>query len=342
MRLNIKTTGKRSAQLLIDDGVTFSRFRPKETVDFDFSTLNKGVSGLTGVKQRYMAYIPWRIGGDGSIGFTQTYLENWKQGGQSALSLQIILKGHANWSRWDNKIKWENSAEIRNGYIRPGGEGAETQKNDDKFEITSRLGVSAFKKWYYSSEINFMTQMFNGYKYPTSANPDPISGFLSPGRTFLKVGLDYKPHNNFSLFVSPVTAKNVFVKDTLKVNQKNFGIESGKRSYWEPGLNTDIFWRKIISKQVTYDTKFKMFINYTKPSGNFDFNWENNLVVQLTNRINMRLLIHFIYDEKVLFPVTDANGNALPPKPKLQIREFATIGFSYRVNKQVTRSRQRE
>lgn len=341
LRLMVKSVDKRTMQLLIDDGVTFSRFRPKESKNFDFSTLNRGVSGLTGVREQYQVYTPWRIGGDGSVGFTQTYLQNWKKGGQSALSLQIILKGFANWSRHDGKIKWENSGEIRNGYIRPGGEGAETQKNDDKFEVTSRFGVSAFKKWYYSTEFNFETQLFNGYTYPTASNPDPISAFMSPARTFFKLGLDYKPNNNFSLFLSPLTAKNVFVKDTVKINQTRYGIETGKRSYWEPGLNTDIFWRKNITPEITYETKYKMFINYLQPFGNLDFNWENLLVMQLTDHINMRMLVHFIYDEKVLFPVEDANGNPMDPKPKLQIREFITVGFSYKINKQVTRTRRK-
>ena len=339
LRIMVKSLDKRSVQLLIDDGVTFSRFRPRQSKEFDFSSLNRGVSGLTGVTQKYQAYTPWRLGGDGTVGFTQTYLENWKKGGQSALSLQLVLKGFANYSRYDNKMKWENSAEIRNGYIRPGGEGAELQKNDDKFEITSRLGISAFKKWFYGVEFNYETQFFNGYRYPTSSHPDPISAFMAPARTFFKVGLDYKPNNNFSLFLSPITAKNVFVKDTVKIDQTNFGIERGKRSFWEPGLNTDITYRKSITPDISYETKFKMFINYIQPWGNLDFNWENLVVMRLTDHINMRMLVHMIYDENVLFPVYDANDVKIDEKPKLQLREFISIGFSYKINRQVTRTR---
>jgi hypothetical protein len=339
LRIMVKSLDKRSVQLLIDDGVTFSRFRPRQSREFDFSSLNRGVSGLTGITQKYQAYTPWRLGGDGTIGFTQTYLENWKKGGQSALSLQLILKGFANYSRHDNKIKWDNSAEIRNGYIRPGGEGAELQKNDDKFEITSRLGISAFKKWFYGAEFNYETQFFNGYRYPTSSHPDPISAFMAPARTFFKVGLDYKPNNNFSLFLSPLTAKNVFVRDTLKIDQTNFGVQRGKRSFWEPGLNTDITYRKNITPEISYETKFKMFINYIEPWGNLDINWENLVVMRLTDHINMRMLVHMIYDENVLFPVYDANDVKIDEKPKLQLREFISIGFSYKINRQVTRTR---
>ncbi len=341
LRMMVKSTGKRSMQLLIDDGITFNRFRPRQTKEFDFSSLTQKSSGLTGVQEKYMVLTPWRIGGDGNVGFTQTYLENWKKGGQSALSLQLVLKGYANYSRHDGKVKWENSSEIRNGYIRPGGEGAELQKNDDKFEVTSRVGVSAFKKWYYSTEFNFETQLFNGYRYPKSSHPEPISSFLSPARTFFKIGLDYKPNNDFSLLLSPITAKNVYVSDTAKIDQTKFGIEAGKKSMWEPGLNTDIKFRKKITPEITYETKYKMFINYLQPIGNLDINWENLVVMQLTDNINMRLMIHMIYDENVLFPVYDANGIELEPKPKLQLKEFFTIGFAYKINKQVTRTRRK-
>ncbi len=341
LRMMVKSTGKRSMQLLIDDGVTFSRFKPRQTKEFDFSTLTQRSAGLTGVHEKYLVLTPWRIGGDGNVGFTQTYLENWKKGGQSALSLQIVLKGYANYSRYDGKVKWENSAEIRNGYIRPGGEGAELQKNDDKFEVTSRFGVSAFKKWYYSTELNFETQFFNGYRYPKSSHPDPISAFLSPARTFFKIGLDYKPNDNFSLLLSPITAKNVYVSDTVKIDQTKFGIEPGEKSMWEPGLNTDIKFKKSLTPEITYETKYKMFFNYLDPFNNLDINWENLVVMQLTENINMRLLIHMIYDQNVTFPVEDANGIKIGEKPKLQLKEFFTVGFAYRINKQVTRTRRK-
>lgn len=335
----IRNVDKRSIQMLIDDGITFSRFTPQKTKDFDFNSLNEKVLGLEKFGKQYEVETPWRIGGDGSAGFTQTYLENWKKGGKSALSLLIVLKGFANYSRADGKIKWENTGEIRNGWIRPGGAESELQKNDDKFEITSRFGVSAFKKWYYSAELNYNTQFFNGYRYPTSENPDPFSAFMAPARTFFKVGLDYKPNKNFSLFLSPLTIKNVYVKDTVTIDQTKFGVDADRRSFWEPGLNADLKFRKEITPDISYETKYKMFFNYKEPFRKFDINWENLLIMQLTEYINMRMMVHLIYDDDVLFPVYDINEIQIGEKPKLQIKQFITIGFSYKINRQVTRTK---
>ncbi len=342
LRVLVKNLDKETIQLLIDDGVTFSRFRPRQAKEFDFSSLREDFSGLTGVSEKYQVLTPWRIGGDGSIGFTQSYLNNWKKGGQSALSMLLVLKGFANYSSNEGIIKWENSGEIRNGWIRPGGKETETQKNDDKLEFTSRFGVSAFKKWYYSAEFNFETQFFNGYKYPTKDNPDPISAFMSPSKTFFKLGLDYKPNNNFSLLLSPLTAKNIFVKDTVKIDPTKFSVPAGKRGFWEPGLNADITYKKDITSEILYETKYKMFINYQEPFSKFDINWENLMVMKLNDHINMRMMIHMIYDSDVLFPnVNDAGEKIGDARPRVQLKQFFTVGFSYKINRRVTRTRRK-
>lgn len=338
LRILVKNLDKRTVQFLIDDGVTISRFTPKATKEFDFKSLNKGVT-FSGVDQKYQVLTPWRIGGDGSVGFTQTYIENWKKGGQSALSLLMVLRGFANYSGSNNKVKWDNSAEFRNGYIRPGGAESQLRKNDDKFEITSRLGLSAFKKWYYSSEFNFETQIFNGYNYPKTDESKPISAFMAPSRTYFKIGLDYKPSNNFSLFLAPLTAKNVYVRDTLKIDQTKFGIEQGKKGFWLPGLNADLTFRKNFTPEISYETKYKMFVNFKEPFSKFDINWENQVVMQLTDHINMRLFVHMIYDDDVKFPIENDQGEVIGEKAKVQLKEFFTVGFSYKINRQVTRTR---
>ena len=331
LSIRIENMGKNSLRLLIDDGVTLSRFAEKQTKQFDFNQLlQKG--SLQKVEKRFDVITPWILGGDGTVGFTQTYVSNWKKGGKPSLSTLLVLKGYANYSL--KKLKWENSAEIRNGWIKTSED--KIQKSDDKFEITSRLGLSAFKKWYYSTEIDFQTQLFNGYNYPDREKL--ISGFMSPAKTLFKLGLDYKPNKDFSLFLSPLTAKLVSVRDTARIDVTKYGIEAGKKRFWEPGLNTDIIFKTNLTPDIRYEMKYKMFVNYTDPFSSFDVDWENNIVMKLNNYINMRMLLHFIYDDDVTFPTdkVDLNGKTIY-KPKLQFKEFITIGFTYKLNKPVYR-----
>ena len=336
----IRSVGKSGMFMLLDDGVTISRYKPKETKEFDFRSLEKNISSLSSVGKSYEVETPWVIGGDGNVGFSQTYLSKyWKKGGQSALSSLIVLKGFSNYRRADGHIKWDNSGEFRNGWIRPGGKEEQLQKNDDKFEITSRFGVSASKKWYYSGEFNFETQFFKGYRYPRNNGDLPISAFLGPSRMYFKVGMEYKPNKDFSLLLSPFTVKNVYVRDTALIDQTKFGIDINRKSFWEPGLNADLFFRKSVTKDITYETKYKMFVNYQEPFKKLDINWENNFVMKLNEFVNMRFLIHMIYDSNVLFPIYDENEVKIGEKAKLQLKEFFSIGFTYKINHKVQHSK---
>ncbi|MGQ7870408.1 DUF3078 domain-containing protein [Sunxiuqinia sp. sy24] len=328
--IRIHNTAKNGMQIFIDDAVTLKRFSAQQTKDYDFDQFQPE-SNLRKIDKRYQITTPWVLGGDGTIGFTQTAVNKYWKKGAGSLSSLMILKGYANYSR--GKVKWANSVEIRNGWLKPSED--KIQKNDDKFEFTSRFGVSAFKKWYYSSEIDFQTQFFNGYKYPDRDNK--ISGFLSPAKTLIKVGLDYKPNNNFSLFLSPFTSKTVYVRDTANIDETKYGIEEGKQRYWEPGLNADLFFKADIASDISYQMKYKMFINYNAPFSNFDVDWENNLVMKLNDFMNLRMQIHFIFDDNVKFNVgEDANGNPIL-EPRWQVKEFVTIGFSYKLNKRIFR-----
>ncbi len=338
LRVLVKNIDKRSISMLIDDGVTFSRFKEKETKSFDFETLKGNYGKFSKVGKSYELETPWSIGGEGNAGFTQTYLENWKKGGKSSLATLVVLNGFANYSRKDGKVKWENSGEIRSGWIRPGGDEAELQKNDDKLEIISRYGVSAFKKWYYSTELNVNTQFFRGYNYPKSDNPEPISAFMAPLQTYFKLGLDYKPNKDVSIFLSPLTLKNVYIRDTSLVDQTKYGVGENSKTFWEPGLNAEIRYKKNITENISYQTKYKMFINYQDPFKKYDINWENLFKMQLNSYVGMQFLVHFIYDDDILFPVYDSAGTQIGKEPKLQIKEFFSIGFTYKINKKVMRT----
>ena len=340
----VRNIDKNSLSMLIDDGVTFERFAQQENIKHDFNTLDPA-DKLERVQSKYKIETPWNMGGNGDLGFTQTYQENWKKGGKSAISMLMVLKGFANYS--DKKLKWENSGEIRNGWIKLGnqdGSDNRIQKNDDKFELTSRFGVSAFKKWYYSAELNIQSQFFNGYKYPDRENP--ISSFLAPVKTLFKIGLDYKPNKDLSIFISPLTSKTVYVRDTVNIDQTNFGIEEGKKRFWEPGLNADVKFKYEIDKNMTYETKYKMFVNYTNPFSKFDIDWENQLKIQFTDHINMQFMFHMLYDDNVLFTKYDDNGDELKnpdgstqKETRIQLKELITVGFTYKINKKVFRSR---
>jgi len=330
----LRNTGKRSIKMLIDDGVTFSRFSQKQFKEFDFNQF-KPKADLDKISSRYNVTTPWTLSGNGSFGFTQMFLDHWVKGGNSSFAFLAVLKGAANYSL--GKIKWENSAEFRNGWIRQGGDIKQTQKNDDKVEFISRFGVSAFKKWYYSTEVDVETQLFNGYNYTTDKL---ISGYLSPVKTSLKIGLDYKPSNNLSLLLSPLTSKTVYIRDTARIDQTTYGIDADKKRLWKPGLNLDFTYKRDLIANVTYETKYKMFINYLAPFSKFDVNWENTVTARLTNLITMTFMLYLIYDDDVTFATNKVNAaGGTIYEPSWQVKEMITVGLTYKFDRKVYKAK---
>ncbi len=338
LAIRMMTLDKHSIGVAIDDDVTFSRLAQKQRRDFVFDKFTPEKK-LSKMKNRFEVITPWDLGGFGTFGFSQTYLNNWKAGGNSALAFLTVLKSYANYS--NAVIRWENSGEFRNGWIRQGGNLNQLQKNDDKLELISRLGVSAFKKWFYSTEVDFQTQFFNGYNYPDKSKL--ISAYMSPAKTMFKLGLDYKPNKRFSLFLSPFTLKTVYVRDTARIDQTTYGISRHSKSFWEPGLNAEVKYRIEITPQMSYETKYKMFMNYKDPFKKLDVDWENTFVAQLNDRINMTFMLNLLYDDNITFPTGrfDTNGVEIF-RPKLQTKELITVGFSYKINRHVYKRRKIE
>jgi hypothetical protein len=336
----MKTTSKRNIEMLIDDGVTFSRFKEKQTKAIDFSALKANVNKFNGVDDRFKVETPWEIEGEADLGFTQTYLNNWSSGGQNSITLVFGLDGSADYTSSDKKIKWENNIDIDNAWLKPGKYDSVWQKSTDNIELTSSFGLSANdnNKWYYTVELNFNTQFFRGYTYPRSTYPDPISAFLAPATTYFKLGMEYKPKSDLSILLSPFTIKNVYVRDTSLIDQTDFGVDEDRKAFWEPGINAEVTYKKTFLNSITYETNYTMFINFKAPFKKYDVDWENTFKYKLNNYITMQFLFHLLYDDDDLFAVYDSDGNEIGEKAKWQVKEYFSFGFSYSISHDIRRS----
>jgi len=316
-------SGKGVIKLIIDDGVILTRFSKKQNRYTSFETKDPDKK-LKKVELKKVVLPPWTLRGNGSLGFTQTSLSNWAKGGESSLLLLAIGKYNANYSK--DKVKWENGAEFRYGITKSKTTGLE--KNDDKIEFQSRFGYQAFKKWYYSVESDFKTQIANGYAYPDKVHP--ISAFMAPGYLTTSIGLDYKPNKDFSLFLSPITSKTTYIRDTMLISPLKYGFPPGAKRLWEPGLIIKSNWHLKISDNITYDTKGEFFDNYKDFFQKISAEWDQTLIMQVNRFINVRVMTMMIYDYNTKFPILDATGTVIGQKPKLQFEELFTLGLVYK------------
>src|ERR1700754_2671367 len=143
----------------------------------------------------------WKTGGLYNLTFNQAALSNWSAGGgKSAISLNTLLNLYAYYA--DGKHSWDNMLTLAYGITNTTSLG--NRKTDDRIDLVSKYGYDLGKKWYLSGFFNFRSQFTKGYNYLDDKTKVLTSNFLEPGYFLFSIGMDYKPTDNFSLFLSPI------------------------------------------------------------------------------------------------------------------------------------------
>lgn len=274
----------------------------------------------------------WTYYSEVELAISQGKLANWANGGENSLSLLSNVRYFWNYNK--NKTSWESWMHYRVGFMKNGDE--DIRKNEDRFELNTKLGQRAFKHWYYTAQFNTLTQLFNSYEYRKNDKKEEerklVANFMSPGYFTLSLGLDYKPNDNFSLFISPIAGKWNFVRDTAKIDEKRYGVnEEGKRYRREAGARVDL--RSKIDNVLgimNIRNEFTAFMSYEEKDGylNRDKDDEERKKIPLT--ANWKLTLDFkinyfmrasIYTETIY----DENYSR-----KLQFRENLNLGVNFR------------
>jgi len=210
----------------------------------------------------------WKKGGMASITFSQTSLTNWSGGGDNAVSTNALLDVFANFNKGKNS--WENIMKLEYGLVKQGDEGV--RKSIDKIDFTSKYGYKNGGRWFYTALFDFKTQFAKGYNYSSTDGVDDVkvSNFLAPAYMTLSVGMDYKPNDIFSAYVSPLTSKMTIVNDDDLSDAGAFGVDAGDKFRCEFGAFTKLAVNKDIMKNVNFKSTLDLFSNYSENFGNVD------------------------------------------------------------------------
>ena len=270
----------------------------------------------------------WTYYSEVEIAMSQGKLANWASGGENSLSLLSNLRYFWNYNR--NKTSWENWIHYRFGFMKNGSE--DLRKNEDRFELNSKIGQRAFKHWYYTAQFNVLTQLFNSYDYPKDKPRVLVANFMSPGYFTLSLGMDFKPNNNFSLVISPIAGKWNFVRDTSKIEAKRYGItETGKRFKREAGAQLNMISKtNNLFKIIDINSELKVFMSYERKDKYLNEGKENEEKKHIPLTANWKLTLNFkinyfmsasVYTETIY----DENYSR-----KLQFKENLNLGIKFR------------
>lgn len=279
----------------------------------------------------------WKKGGFVALNIAQVGLTNWAGGGQSSIAINGLVSLFANLKI--GKSTWDSSLDLGYGVLRQGsGIGLKDGvflKTDDKIDIVSKYGKRASEKWYYAGLINFNTQSTPGYNYPNDSVE--ISRFMAPAYLLGAIGMDYKPNDAFTAFISPFTMKATFVNDDTLAYAGAYGVEKatfddmgnlldpGKKFRMEYGGYLRLSYKKTFMENVTITSKLSLFSNYAHNPQNIDVNWETLLELKVNKYISATIATHLIYDDDV--SLTDSSGKT---GPRTQFKEVIGVGFAYK------------
>ena len=259
----------------------------------------------------------WTITGDYYLQFLQNYVSgNWYKGGESNYSMLGSVTMQANYNN-KQKVKWDNKLELKLGLQASNADSIHDWKSsEDLIRYTSKLGLQATKRWYYSLQLIASTQFMRGYK---SNDPVVYSAFMSPFNLNLSVGMDY----NISWFKNRLTG-NAHIAP-LAVNWKyvdrgelatNYGLDAGKHDLLDYGseVTVDMTWK--FTDEISWKCRLYGYTTYERT----ELEWENTFTLQFNRYISSNIFIYPRFDDGV---ARDSHHGYW------QFKEYCSIGFSY-------------
>lgn len=257
----------------------------------------------------------WRKEATTMVQISQNYVtDNWYQGGNSSFSMIANARGQIGY--YGDKFTWENTGEWREGFSTVHGDSLrKVNTTDDLLRLTSKAGYRVHSQVNVSLMGDF--EMHFCPIFETNTNKLK-SGFASPIRFNLSLGVDYKPVQGLSVMFSPIAYKLVHVNDTVRMKQTDFGVEIGHKTLNDVGssIRLEYVWKPV--REIELESKFYMYTNYKM----VELDLEVNCDFIINRFISARVILHPRYESNV---IREGDEHA-----KIQFKELISIGFAHK------------
>lgn len=283
----------------------------------------------------------WTFGGFFSQQLNQVAFSNWVQGGENSVASTSVINLTANMQ--NEAFYWENRLNMAFGIIKT--EDTPLRKNEDRLHLISKAGREVSPHFSTSFLLDFRSQFYKGYNYPNDSVV--VSRFMSPGVLSLSLGMDYKPWDFLTVFLSPASGKLTFVLDQDLANKGAFGVDpaeydaqdnlisEGSNVNAEFGALLNLVFAKEVFEDIELESRLTLFNNLIDDDSsnrrNTDVDWETTVNLKINRYITASFFIHMIYDHDTPIPVLDEDGKETGNfKKKMQIKQMLGLGLSYR------------
>ena len=265
----------------------------------------------------------WIHNFNASVQFSQAYVSpNWYQGGNNSLIMLVnaIYNVKLN-QKFYPKYLFDTTISYKLGTNSAPDDTVRTFNiSEDLFQINSTFGYKAMRRWYYSVNLQFKTQLLNTYQ---SNSTQIKSGFLSPGDLNVGIGMTYNYQNpkktlNFDASIDPLSwrLRTCINND---IDETAYEIKPGRNMVSQYGSSAEckLSWK--IAYNIIYTSRLYTFSDYS----NFHGDWENTVSFNINRYLTTQIYAHLRYDTST--PRCDD-----PSWHKLQVKEVLSFGLTYR------------
>ncbi len=281
----------------------------------------------------------WTIGGSFGLDLTGLGILNPRLGaGDNRIGFGGLINISANQKK--AKSFWNNSGALQLAAQRIGGKDADFQKNLDILRLGSRYGYSIKgEKLFVALDGTAESQLLPTYagNLLNGVDSNLLSEFLAPARFAIAPGIDYKPTENLTFFISPASFNLTYVgNDKLAaLAGQPLGNEEGKNNRFQLGYSLKgQYVNKFFKDRLAVTSKIAWFADY-KQNLNGNVLWQNALDIQIFKGLSLGLFGDIFYDHFTLVQVEKVPEGTSPDdiRPFLGLKPSYTGGFLLKYNK---------
>ena len=259
----------------------------------------------------------WKYSGEFYLQFLQNYISgNWYKGGESNYSALGSITFEANYNN-KQKVKWDNKLELKIGFITSKSDSLHSFKtSEDLIRYTSKLGLQASKKWYYTLQMVANTQFYKGYK---SNDATVYSDFISPLNVNVSLGMDYSVEAlnkrlTGNIHLAPIAYNFRYVR--LLPLAVRYGLKEGRHVLHDIGsqFTAELTWK--FSDNVMWKSRLYGFTTFKKA----ELEWENTFSLKFNRFISSNIFIYPRFDDGIF---RDEHHGYW------QLKEFVSVGLNY-------------
>jgi len=176
---------------------------------------------------------------------------------------------------------------------------------------------------------------------------------MAPGYLTIAPGLVYKPVDYFSILITPITMRGIFVADQQLADAGAYGVdaavydttggqrvkvEDGKQMKIKLGAFAEFYIKKDLKTDLSLESRLNFFYNYLQdnniPDGKMplDVNWQTFINYKLNKFFSTNLYVQLAYMPGDVFIDRKVLVDNDPPAPNDKVQLFQTFGFGLAFN----------